>query len=116
MKRTFRSIGAGSKVDCNPRYSAYDLLACRGNEDRTDVRRTFVHERKLLPENRLRVCCPRLSVHVYGQEFVQKLHGRTLSGLRETSYTVDFRGSRFFCPVPVADKTAKGGVQYASDH
>jgi len=56
----------------------------------------FVHERKPLPENELRVCCPRLSVHVYGQFVTRGLRGRIISRLQEMSCVGDSGGSRFF--------------------
>jgi hypothetical protein len=84
----------------NPSYSPDDLLCCRGHENPTACQRlfgaAFVRERKPLPENELRVCCPRLSVHVYGQFVAHELRGQTVSRLQEMSCVGDSRGSRFF--------------------
>jgi hypothetical protein len=49
------------------------------------VARKFVHERKVLRDNELGDCCPRLSVHVHGQMFTAKPRNHAIKPCEERS-------------------------------
>jgi hypothetical protein len=70
-----------------------------------------VHERKALPENELGDRCPRLSVHVPGQQITKNATNINISPCRQRLSLNDAAVFSLSCPAPVVDKTAKGGVR-----
>jgi hypothetical protein len=56
----------------------------------------LVQERKPCAEHELRSCCPRLSVHVYGQNHVMELRDTIISRVQHASYSDDYSGTPGF--------------------